>query len=250
MPIHGSHLAWRFGTFAVPCFRAYRDHILADALSGYNNIGERAERVAEDTYERMGARPAGDDLEMDMSACAEAASERGQLYYEMMTGMRQATINLHAAGLFHLLEQQLGNLVAQILDTEVLEADYKYPKSNLHASARWYRSNLGLDLEKFPQWAKVDELRLVANATKHGEGESEAELRKLRPSLFEHPTRAEMGLSGTPCREEPLRLPLAGDGLFVTEEVFAEYATAVYGFALAILAHLRKNARALYPCGA
>ena len=51
-----------------------------------------------------------------------------------------------------------------------------------------------------------------------------------------------------PYREEPLRLPLAGDGLFVTEEVFGEYATAVYDFALAILGYLRKNATTLYPC--
>jgi hypothetical protein len=242
MSIYGNHLAWHFGTFTVPCFRAYRDHILADILSGYAKIDEHAKRIADEAYEQMGSRPGGGDFDRDGSEDAEAATERGVLYYEMMTGMRQATINLHAAGLFHLLEQQLGNLVSKIL-----YEDDEFPKSNIHAYARWYRDNLGLDLEKLPQWSKIDELRLVANAVKHAKGDSEAELRPLRPDLFEHPIRKEMGLSGLPFRQEPLRLPLAGDGLFVTEEVFAEYATVVYDFVSAILAHLKKNAKTLYP---
>ena len=243
MPIYGNHLAWYFGTFAVPCFRAYRDHILADVLSGYANINDRAERVADEAYEQMQSRPCGESFGGDASEDAEVASERGVLYYEMMTGMRQATINLHAAGLFHLLEQQLANLISKILDK-----DDELPKSNIRAYADWYRDNLELDLKKLPQWSKIDELRLLANAVKHAEGVSEAELRSLRPDLFQHPIRAEIGLSGLPCREEPLRLPLAGDGLFVTEAAFAEYATIVYDFVSAILSHLRKNAQTLYPC--
>jgi hypothetical protein len=243
MPIYGNHLAWHFGTFVVPCFRAYRDHILGDVLSGYANIDERAERVADEVYEQMGSRLGGGDFDGDRSEDAEIGTERGVVYYEMMTGMRQATINLHAAGLFHLLEQQLGNLISKIL-----YKDEKLPKSNIHSYAKWYRDNLGLDLERLPQWSKIDELRLVANAVKHAEGDSEAKLRPLRPDLFEHPIRAEMGLSGLPCREEPLRLPLAGDGLFVTEGVFPEYSTIVYDFVSAILAHFRKNTKTLYPC--
>jgi hypothetical protein len=167
----------------------------------------------------------------------------------MMAGMRQATINLHAAGLFHLLEQQLGNLIYQVCNSEHPDNAGEEPKSNIHAYARWYRGYLGLDLENLLQWPKIDELRLVTNAVKHAKGESEAELRLKRPDLFEHPVRAKMGLSGVPTREEPLRLPLAGDGLFITEAAFTEYATAVYDFVLEILAHLRRNARTLYRCG-
>jgi hypothetical protein len=122
------------------------------------------------------------------------------------------------------------------------------PASNIHAYAKWYGRYLGLDLETLLEWPKIDELRLVANAVKHAKGKSEAELRLKRPDLFEHPIRAEMSLSGVPTREEPLRLPLAGDGLFITEAVFAEYATAVYDLVLEISAHLRRNARTLYRC--
>jgi hypothetical protein len=249
MPIYGNHLAWQFGTFAVPCFRAYRDHILTDVLSGYANMDEYARRVADEAYRQMGARFAGEDYCGDPGDAAEAASEQGQVYYEMMAGMRQATINLHAAGLFHLLEQQLGNLIHCVRNSEHPDNAGEEPKSNIHAYAKWYRRYLGLDLEKLVEWPKIDELRLVANAVKHAKGDSEAELRVKRPDLFQHPIRAEMGLSGVATREEPLRLPLAGDGLFITEAVFNEYATAVYDFVLEILGHLRRNARTLYRCG-
>jgi hypothetical protein len=250
MPIYGNHLAWRFGTFAVPCFRAYRDHILADVLSGYATISERAKQVANDAYKQMGARYAGEDYCGDPSDAAEAASEKGQVYYEMMTGMRQATINLHAAGLFHLLEQQLGTLIHHVRNSEHPSRLGKEPPSHIHGYADWICDNLGLNLRDLPQWDTIEELQLVANSVKHAEGKSERQLRAQRPDLFEHPIRAEMGLSGTPAREEPLRLPLAGDGLFVTEKVFAEYSTAVYDFVIAILTHFRENARALYPSGA
>ena len=54
MPIYGNHLAWQFGTFVVPCFRAYRDHILTDILSGYAKIDEHARRIVDAAYQQMG----------------------------------------------------------------------------------------------------------------------------------------------------------------------------------------------------
>ena len=42
----------------------------------------------------------------------------------------------------------------------------------------------GIDIEKFSSWAKVNELRLLANAVKHADGDSCTELKGLRPDLF------------------------------------------------------------------
>src|SRR5258708_6285357 len=105
MVVTGSYLAFQLrGT--LPFLRIYRDSILADALAGFVNLEQRAASVADAAFRRIGSRPAADDSgEMDQEA--EWAHEEGQAYYEAMTGLRQATINLLAAGLFHLLEQQL-----------------------------------------------------------------------------------------------------------------------------------------------
>jgi hypothetical protein len=47
---------------------------------------------------------------------------------------------------------------------------------------------LGLDLSSLPSWPVIDELRLVANVVKHGEGDSAEKLRETRPELFVYPS--------------------------------------------------------------
>jgi hypothetical protein len=56
----------------------------------------------------MGAQPASEDFDGDTSGYAEDAQERGQSWYDLMRSLRQTMLNLLAAGLFHLIEQQLG----------------------------------------------------------------------------------------------------------------------------------------------
>lgn len=76
----------------------------------FADLGRKADEVANAEFERLGAQPATDDTACDMSVLAEAANERGQASYETMSALRQATLNLFAAGLFHLVEQQLADL--------------------------------------------------------------------------------------------------------------------------------------------
>lgn len=42
----------------------------------------------------------------------------------------------------------------------------------------------GQDLEKFPCWIKIYELRLLTNVIKHGDGWSATRLKELRPDFF------------------------------------------------------------------
>src|SRR5262249_52711244 len=106
--VGGSYLAFQLRG-ALPYFQIYRDSILTDALAGFVNPEERANAVSDAAFERYGSRPAADDSG-DMDREAEWAREEGQAYYDAMVGLRQATINLMAAGLFHLIEQQLAKI--------------------------------------------------------------------------------------------------------------------------------------------
>jgi hypothetical protein len=47
----------------------------------------------------------------------------------------------------------------------------------------------------------------------------------------------------------PLRSPLTGEDLFVTEDIFTEYANTAHDFVAAIIAHFRLTAGKGYPCG-
>src|ERR1022692_3860727 len=166
--VSGSYLAFQFRG-AMPYFRVYADSILRDALSGFTNFEERADAVADQVFKNLGSRPGDPDGDDDMSREAEYAQEQGQAYYEAMVGLRQSIINLLAAGLFHLLEQQLAKIT---FDCKFDDIHLDPTDANLHGIAKWYGRYFGLDLKTLPAWDKIDELRLVANAVKHAAGKS------------------------------------------------------------------------------
>ena len=71
----------------------------------------------------------------------------------------------------------------------------------------------------------------VANVTKHAEGNSADQLRKLRPDLFTYPTFRKL----PPWGVMVVRRPIAGEGIFVTEDEFKSFASAVRDFWLWLL---------------
>jgi hypothetical protein len=240
---------WR-SSFAErsPFFRIYRDSILTDALAGFVNLEQRAKAVSHAAFKRFAARPGTDDAG-DMSQEAEWAQEEGQAYYEAMVGLRQAMINLLTAGLFHLLEQQLAK---RSFDCKFRDIPLDPQKANLGPKGSllsWYEKHFDLDLKKLTQWNAIDELRLVAGAVKHADGGSARELRGKREELFRSRTLNEMNLPAPDYERWPLRSPLTGEDLFVTEQIFAEYANSAHDFMEAIVDHFQQNAGKGYPSG-
>jgi hypothetical protein len=207
------------------------------------NLSKRADEIANAEFARLGRQPAGDDFDGDMSQAAEAAHEKGQAYYDTMNSIQQATLNLFAAGLFHLLEQQLTEVCH---DGAFDEAPPK--ESRLEVVASWYCKHFGLHFSALASWPKVNQLRLLANAIKHGEGSSARELRILRPDLFQDPAIRKL-MPDLVAMLPPLqlRLPLAGEGIFVTKEVFAEFANNTDRFITEIAQYFLKNRDTHYP---
>lgn len=226
MPVSGLYMARRVHHSAILYISAYGQCVLRNVLPAFADLSQRADEVASAEYQRLGALPAGEDGDGDVSVLVETAREKGQAFYDTMFAMRQTTLNLFAAGLFHLLEQQLAGLCRDGAFEAPPPIDTK-----LCVIADWYRTFFNLDLQTLPAWPKIDQLRLLANAVKHGEGSSANELRKLRPDLFENPSQREL-LSDFPqmYTAQSLRLPMAGEDLYVTEEVFIEYSEAVNRF--------------------
>jgi hypothetical protein len=88
-----------------------------------------------------------------------------------MVSVRQTMLNLVAAGLFHLVEQQLADFCRDGC------FNVAPPSTGLEKATAWYRDHFDLDLPSLRAWRNVDELRLVANAFKHAEGGSASKLR-------------------------------------------------------------------------
>lgn len=147
-------------------------------------------------------------------AMADIAFNEAMDHAVLLGSMRFATLNLFAAALYHMTEQLLIDLVLRIHNN-----DKRHNRRPIEAIA-WFKNTLGLDFTSLSSWPLIDELRLVANVVKHGEGGSATELRKRRPDLFVYPT-----LRGQVDPIETLRVEatLFGQDFFVTKEEFEAY---------------------------
>ncbi len=218
----GAYLAQRVDVLIVPLIDAYEIGVRDYFLPSFNDLDLKAKEVAAKAYRDFVYQPG---FEFDAGDAADAARDMSVDFYVTMTAMRQSVLNMFAAGLFHLVEQQLASLSVdatfQAMKIDPAPADLKSAKE-------WYRRNFALDLLSLPEWQIIDpELRCLANAVKHAEGGSAARLRKLRPDLFVDPGLAVIGFTSSPTNRR-LSLPLGGEDLFVTPEAFYRYArTAV-----------------------
>ena len=80
-----------------------------------------------------------------------------------MHDTRQGLVNGLAASLYHLFEQQLCEFYRLVAWDKKAILNGKKAEEKLRA--------IGVvDIAKFPEWASINELRLLTNCVKHGEG--------------------------------------------------------------------------------
>ncbi len=213
----GAYVARDVRVRVMPPLLAFNEDLFRDVLRAFDNLDERANEKANEFFNNY----PGNEY-TDPGDVADWANDHSLAWWETMVSLRQSMVNLLAAGLYHLIEQQLGALSLDCAYERVRDTKLDVVKT-------WYMTNLGIDLSSLEPWAKIDELRLIANSVKHAEGGSAKQLRELRPDLFQNPAfahiRAEMGASWFD-RQEPLAMPLAGEDLFVTEDDLRNYSTA------------------------
>ena len=178
-------------------------------VGAFANLSAEADNVQNEEYERLNSSYSG--WEEDDSRISEAAYHKGVDYYLATAAIRQGVVNLMVAGLFHLFEQHAITVTREVCYPSRPPSTDK-PFDGLKQCIR----TLGIEASALPSYNKLDELRLLANVVKHGDGGSASKLRTLRPDLFEE--------SSLPLR------PLIGDGVKLTENHFTEYKTVVESF--------------------
>jgi hypothetical protein len=234
-------MADRVRSTALRYVSAYGECVHRDIMPAFGNLEERADKLGAEEYERLGSQPADEDWDGDMSSLAEAAEDKAIAFYETMIALRQAVLNLFAVGLFHILEQQLADLCRDGAFTVPPPQDTK-----ISAVADWYEQHFLLDLRSLSTWPTIDELRLVANATKHAEGSAARQLRAKRPELFQNPIIRDK----YPRLEDvswPITRPLAGEDFYVTIEIMNEYNQAATTFVSDIAEYFTENGDEYYP---
>lgn len=223
--LDGNFWSQYFRRVNIQAVRAFERAVVDRVLPAFANLDTEADVVAAAEYERIGNLPSVDDFD-DMASAAEEAQETGLAFYEEMSAVRQALLNLFAAALFHMVEQQL----LLFHRRQLLRPDEEYNRALF--SREKVQAGLaaaGIELKEFEPWLALNELELVANVTKHGDGPSADKLRVVRPDVLV-PWMFK-GQEGTMGRPSPyIRTPLTGDSVFVTIEDFRRYADTCVAF--------------------
>ncbi len=211
-----------FRTIFVPQIEAFAESLSRRVLPSFDNIEAEGRRIEQEAYRQLSRwSPHDDEPEPDFAAAAEQAREQAITYWVMMYEVVQGVINLFAVGLWHLFEQQAARFARNGLP-------YVFdPPNHPFRDVQGALLHMGLDITLLTSYPKVDELRLLANCAKHGDGSACAQLRTRRPDLF---TPWRHGDQFGPPGALPVIAPLGGEDLYLTPEGFQEYAAAVIAF--------------------
>ncbi len=239
MAITGSYIAGRIVWVVFPSINTYGQWVEERVIPLASQLEQIAKKYQQETYDHLMSQPAGEDYCGDGSDEAEYAVDAGISFYENITAMFQGTLNLFTVGLFHVVEQQLSDLTREDTYTAT-------PYRGLEDLEKRYAKTFGVDLKQFPSWAVINELRLVANATKHGEGKASEELRGLRPQLFQNPVIRVLE-PNSEVIHVPLAVPLGGDGLYVTDDDFRNYYKASLDLFHWLRQHFEEHGDDYYP---
>lgn len=219
MSYAGSYMALQINRRFVVPVQLFSQCIFNDVLPSFANLDRRADDEADEYFHRAGAQ-AGEYT--DQADIADDAQQHSISWYQTMSALRQAMLNLMASGLYHLFEQQF----AESCRDGSFHVDPPRD-AQLRIVADWYQDHYGLNVRALSSWDAVDELRLVANSVKHSEGGSMQELRARRPEIFTNPIFADLYQEMGPPPLQPVFAPLTGEGLFVTEDLLRAYSQAV-----------------------
>jgi hypothetical protein len=139
----GAYVARDVRVRVMPPLLAFNEDLFRDVLRAFDNLDERANETANEFFNKY----PGNEY-TDPGDVADWANDHSLAWWETMVSLRQSMVNLLAAGLYHLIEQQLGALSLDCAYERVRD-------TNLDVVKTWYMTNLGIDLSSLEPWGQV-----------------------------------------------------------------------------------------------
>lgn len=185
MRIMGFQMQKYFREILIAEHRFYIEQVQKRFLSQFENIEieTEADKIAEEYLEKMSVYFNPD--KHDASTFYDAACERRDNFYELLSDMRENTRLSVIAGMFHQWDKKLRDWI-------VREMRHWHDGENA-TRAIWTNDvpaimdllvTFGFDVKALPCYVHLDAMRLVVNVFKHGNGRSLDELKESFPEFF------------------------------------------------------------------
>ncbi|MGE7916968.1 hypothetical protein EYB33_19105 [Lysinibacillus sphaericus] len=168
----------------------YLDVYLNKIAVVFNNLEEEANEMAQSHYDELGQY--FDPDSHDYEDFADMAFEKGLEYYEAVSLVRYNNKLMWISTIYQFWEQQVRKFLFDeikhsgitLLTKKGKEIEFSsFCTRGINDIKEQFRG-FGRDLEKMLCWETIEELRLLANVIKHGDGGSAIELEELRPDFF------------------------------------------------------------------
>ena len=188
----------------------------------FSNIEEEAKKIADNHYQELGTYFNPDCH--DESDFAEAAWEKGLEYYDGISLMEYNSLLMWISTLYQFWEQQVRKfLYDEISHTHNIGEFKDFCSIRIIDEFKNIFSQFDQDITSFLSWANIDELRLLTNVIKHGDGRAATSLANIRPDIFssEHLSTNLLDLYKT---------TLANRVLNVTKDDFVRYCESLIKF--------------------
>lgn len=193
----------------------YRDFFVSKLFPTFDDIEGIANKYSEELYDALLAK--SNDPEEDGSSFAETAIENGISHYEALSSVRYSFASIAVASLYHMWEQQAREFLFRELSQHGKMDPKKFcPNGMEDIKAIFVKHKVNLTTLK--SWNLLNELRLVCNVVKHGDGNSASDLLALNPKLF------------NPRARLPTTSSLLEETLLLSSMEFSNYANNLVKF--------------------
>lgn len=227
-----SGITYEIEWILLPQVRLFIETFTEKVYPPISDPEREAERLGKEFWDEQMQRRAREAA--DVGSIADDANQLSIDSYFRLAAMQFTVVNLFTAGLYHLFEQQVADLLRRW--------DVDKGRQPLDTLRSVLTKQFGFSFETLSCWPKIQQVNDVANVVKHAEGSSAERLRKTCPKLFELPTlrKAEYRDLRTGPRPSPIVAPLTGEDVYITKEDFDLYAEAIVEFWEWLLAEMEK----------
>ncbi len=156
----------------------YKNKILPVFL----NVEEEAHNIAKNCFKDMGKHINPDTC--DPADLADRAWEKGLDYYQGMILMRYNSQLMWISTLYQFWEQQVRCFIFEEVSRNFRRVNFKSFCNSGIKDIRKQFQRFGIDINELNSWPDINELRLLTNVIKHGDGNAAAELEKMKPEYF------------------------------------------------------------------